>query len=647
MSDGLGSMTYVYDTWSRLTSETRYFTDLGASYQLRYEYNLSGALTKIYDPYNGTISYAINSSGQVTGVTGTHYAGVTTFTSGMQYLAWGGLKHESYFNNGNLNISYNGRLQMTRYGASTSDNQYFADGRVKFAGSSNGDTKFDRSYTYDQVGRLTQAFTGKDARGDNGEDGPYKQTYAYDVWDNMTSRNNRFWTQPDDLFTGTYANDRNSSWTYNASGQVTQDMLHHVYNSAGQQTTTNDLIGLMSIDQGYDGDGQQGVRVENRQSLTLPITTYYMRSSVLGGQIVTEIITTGFRSGTHNTHIYVNGTELALYDSWLNVIIGRLSNPVTGGGWQEVDPLGGLIGFGDPFAQNPNTTYDSMHPNEALYLEDGNPFDPGGGCTLDGLPVSCSYAAGRAAAGGVVRAPERQTVPEWVNGQLVWMFFQANADGYQGFLPMNAVRGNNGYWHYPRSDYGGRLSRVGFQNDGPMNTSPKPSDEKLVNHSDACSAMAFIATQLASAAIENNGGASAAAVEEFDHLFSQAYMSNDGIGKTLASAIHFYGLKPQPGLDASFWGQSGFRQIFKEKNDEGVFSDITDQTHHFAAFLSAGINDQKSAAFGHMLTDLNNKPDIELGAAGFYVGSAIGVDPAKLARIGSTIAYEICGRTPR
>jgi YD repeat-containing protein len=446
MTDGLGSMNYAYDTWSRLTSETRYFTDLAASYSLSYEYNIAGGLTKIYDSYNGTISYAFNSAGQVTGVTGTHYAGVTQFASGMQYRAWGGLKHATYFNSGSFDLSYNGRLQMTHYGGGLgSDFQYYADGRVKFASSTNGNNTFDRSYAYDQVGRLTQALTGKEARGENGVDGPYKQSYSFNVWDNMTSRNNRFWSQPDDLFTATYVNDRSSSWQHNASGNVTQDTLHHVYDSAGRQTSTDDGIGVMSIAQDYDGDGQPGKRVENRPGLTSAITTYYVRSSLLVGQVVTELITTGFRAGTHNTHLYVNGSQLALYDSWLNVVIGKLSNPVTGSGWQELDPLGGYVGFADPFVQNPNTTYDSLHPNEALYLEDGNPFDPGGGCTLDGLPVSCGWAAGRAASGAAVEAPLRDAIPVWFKGELTLAFFQAFADGYAGYVPGNARYAGEGH----------------------------------------------------------------------------------------------------------------------------------------------------------------------------------------------------------
>jgi hypothetical protein len=51
------------------------------------------------------------------------------------------------------------------------------------------------------------------------------------------------------------------------------------------------------------------------------------------------------------------------------------------------------VGFADPFPQNPNTTYDSLHQGEALYFQDANPFDPGSGCELDRLPTDCSRLA--------------------------------------------------------------------------------------------------------------------------------------------------------------------------------------------------------------------------------------------------------------
>src|SRR2546422_4135600 len=46
MNDGLGSMSYGYDSLSRMTSETRTFTNVG-SYSLGYSYNLANELTGV------------------------------------------------------------------------------------------------------------------------------------------------------------------------------------------------------------------------------------------------------------------------------------------------------------------------------------------------------------------------------------------------------------------------------------------------------------------------------------------------------------------------------------------------------------------------------------------------------------------------
>lgn len=177
---------------------------------------------------------------------------------------------------------------------------------------------------------------------------------------------------------------------------------------------------------------------------------------------------------------------------------------------------------------------------------------------------------------------------------------------------------------------------------GEISVRPGPKDEKLVRPTDICTAMAAIAGQLARAAIENNGGANAAAVKEFDHLFSQAYMSNNGIGSTLASAYTFSTLNPRPGLGYDFWGQSGFKDEFKEADDSGQISDNIDQTHHFAAYLSAGINGQGLAAVLHSTTDLNNPPDLKLGAAAFEIGTNLGEHPEALAYVSFSVWSGIC-----
>src|SRR6185312_485531 len=47
MTDGLGSVSYVYNTLSQLTSETRTFSGVTGTFALTYGYNLAGQLNSI------------------------------------------------------------------------------------------------------------------------------------------------------------------------------------------------------------------------------------------------------------------------------------------------------------------------------------------------------------------------------------------------------------------------------------------------------------------------------------------------------------------------------------------------------------------------------------------------------------------------
>ncbi|HLG15762.1 MAG TPA: hypothetical protein VJH03_14845, partial [Blastocatellia bacterium] len=106
---------------------------------------------------------------------------------------------------------------------------------------------------------------------------------------------NRFWSFTPLPTTATYANDRNPAWQYDAAGNV----VHAVENFTNISDSTYDAAGEMinssqtsdgrtaTISQTYDGDGQPAKRIEQRPSHTS--TIYYVRSSLLGGQVVTEL----------------------------------------------------------------------------------------------------------------------------------------------------------------------------------------------------------------------------------------------------------------------------------------------------------------------------------------------------------------------
>ena len=429
MTDGVGSHTYNYDQLSRLTSETYNFTGLNGSYALSYSYNLAGALTSLAEPaqFGSVVGYGYDTVGRLTAVTGSGGLSAQVLT-GMQYRAWGGLKRASYGDGPQLNVTYNSRLLATRHELSNvflsnlanggyftvgTENDYYADGRLRYARDLQ-DGNFDRGYAYDQAGRIKEAYTGREARGlapSNPADSPYRQSFSYDVWNNL-SRTGRHWsaTVSD---TPTYTNNRRSDWTYNAEGDVTsrdQGQRTHAYDAAGQQRTFYeeglDVYQLghyvwhqYTINQTFDGSGLVGKRVESRHSEDengvledYTETGYQLRSTVLGGALIAEIDQWGGRRG----HVYAGGQLLADYQYYpapYTLTTINHQNPVTGQ-WvknsvrTELDPLGADVGDINPYLYN--LSYSDIMGADNLYYLRGNSFDIRGGCALDGLPVPCS-----------------------------------------------------------------------------------------------------------------------------------------------------------------------------------------------------------------------------------------------------------------
>jgi len=82
MTDGIGQVDYAYDTLSRLTSETRYFSALsssstGGNYSINYQYNLANELTSITDSFGAQIGYTRDHSWSHNAVTGSGFANIS------------------------------------------------------------------------------------------------------------------------------------------------------------------------------------------------------------------------------------------------------------------------------------------------------------------------------------------------------------------------------------------------------------------------------------------------------------------------------------------------------------------------------------------------------------------------------------------
>ncbi len=346
ITDGLGSVSYGYDTLAQLKTETRNFTNVG-SFTLTYDYDLGGQLLTLTNSVNNSqITYGYDDSTRVKGVTGNGYGGVSTYASDIRYRAWSGLKSVSYGDTRALSVSYDNRLRPTQWNIPGVMGWYYSynnfnenTGRVTYAQNLN-DPTLDRSYDYDHVGRLIETRTGSEARGHllgqgGTQDGPYAHSYRYDPLGNMSYRvgwggwfnpwleqwpsyvNNRLITNP---WTG-------ASMSYDAAGNLTNDGYQsYTYDATGQQTYASGS----ALTQSYDGDRLRVKKVENGT------TTYYLRSSVLGGQVVSELNSSG---GLQRGYVYLGGQLLAIQQN--NQVTWVHQDPVTKS--QRVTNSGGTV----------------------------------------------------------------------------------------------------------------------------------------------------------------------------------------------------------------------------------------------------------------------------------------------------------------
>jgi RHS repeat-associated protein len=376
MTDGLGSMSYSYDQLSRLTSETRTFTGVG-SFALSYAYNLGNEVTSITNPWSVQVGYAYDKIGRPTSVTGSGYGGVSSYVSSMSYRTFG-LKQMNYSNGRALSLQYDNRLRLTSWSIpSVLRMQYLYEGtnggRVTFARNQDDET-LDRYFGYDHLGRLTVSRSGNEARLAIGEqvpllyNGPYSQGYQYDQWGNITYRDG--WGGDNPVFTATYTNNKRNGLTYDAAGNLTNDGGQtFTYDATGQQATGS-YTGYL-LQQYYDGNGLRVKKVEGGA------TTYYLRSTALGGQVVAEISSGG---ALQRGYVYLGGQLLAVQQSnavsWIHQDPFVKSKRVTNGSGNivstiELDPWGGDTNRSSTAAFQPRafTTYtrDGNAGDEAMF----------------------------------------------------------------------------------------------------------------------------------------------------------------------------------------------------------------------------------------------------------------------------------------
>ena len=379
MTDGLGSASYQYDQLSRMTSETRRLNDLPSApvpnnaYTISYSYNLAGALLTIADPFGKQVSYTRDSVDRLNSLSRPGYGGNPDTMSGVQYRAWGKPKQVILSGNGQattVSYEHDSRMAPSRFqvtpqnGGTTYGAQYqrYADGQVSYA-QDLADPKFDRAYSYDQqMGRVTQGLSGAEARGSSTADGPYKQTYGYDAFSNVTTRSGRHWTQNTGSQSATFVNNRNTLWQYDVDGRPTQAGTQTFrYDAAGRQINSSGTAVQM-----FDGDGR---RIKNA---TINPVNFELRSSVLGGQIINYLFANGEHGGGA---VYADGAPIGEAPWDLNgPLHWQLHSPINSG---VIDVMLGII---------------VQRDKEFSPIGDGvgveNPYVSGGGGSGLGYPAS-------------------------------------------------------------------------------------------------------------------------------------------------------------------------------------------------------------------------------------------------------------------
>ncbi len=446
MSDGFGGSSHGYDLLSRMISETRTFNDPinptinGVVRSLGYTYNLGGQLSSITDPFNATINHGHDAAGRLVSVTGSAYAGVTTYVSGVKYRAWGAVKSAAFGNtppatgqyNASETVKYNARLQPTEFRlTSTSlgfqsireNYEYYPDGRLRTltdlddtSGTNPPATVryLSRSFAYDHAGRFS--FTSGL---------PAQQSFAYDVFGNLTGRSGSYYNQPYQSDSGTFTNNRRAGWNYDAEGQITSTPAAP---NANARTLSHDAAGrlVQTVDTGasvtttytvgYDGDGR--VLGESMQGPSNE-TNYSVGSAVLGSTLTT-VTSAGAKRFTHvpaGGLVLPRQTELNPPNAnvaWMQQNPMGVTETVANGGQVPAiyDALGNYIPhqyMSDP--RPPMGAFSGASPGMAWQMMD--PSNYGMGCMVDNLPTNCASAMRWMNSGVAAQCPDNNCGPRF------------------------------------------------------------------------------------------------------------------------------------------------------------------------------------------------------------------------------------------
>ncbi|MBK7709378.1 MAG: hypothetical protein IPJ30_27380 [Acidobacteria bacterium] len=358
MTDGLGNVQYEYNSLSQMIAETRQFSDSlplaptsNNRFKLDYVYSLSGDLSGVKDPYGKWINYGQDRIGRLASVTGTSFADVTNYLSSVDYRAWRTPKALNYGNGVRMEATFGNRLQamdflVTKTSPTTvlmhKQNEYYNDGNLRYIGDP-VTPKFDRLFKYDFRKKLKQTRTGAEARGETEPDEtkiPFRENFDFSPFGQLTDRTGDWrpgvaCEDPEFVLDYSFVNNRNTGlgFAHDADGRQTSgEGINRIYNAAGGMTKTFDNSQEYEIELYHDGDGKELKRKRRiwnaeEEDWGDPSSNYYIRSSVMSGEIVSEAKDDGSK---RQTFVYASGTRLAtqkITEGASDQVIWEMSDP--------------------------------------------------------------------------------------------------------------------------------------------------------------------------------------------------------------------------------------------------------------------------------------------------------------------------------
>ncbi len=283
---------YSYDSWNRLTGETRHISQ--SSYTVSYQYDVANRLTTLTYPEGMEIVYSYDDLGRTTEIK--RYVDGSNdelLMSNIQYTVESLLTHVDYGNGLKAFFSYDSEDRISTIDVRNGEISYL-DLDFTFDNSSNitqivngwRDTDSDwhsqtESYNYDGVDRLTSASCNS-----------WSHTYSYDRAGNRTAKDSVTYTI--NTVNEITALSDGTSFTYDSNGCRTQktkgtDTWVYTYDYANRLTKVEKNSAVLG-EYVYDGGGKRIRGTEDS------VTTTYVYS---GLGVVYEENTTGIA-----TYIY-------------------------------------------------------------------------------------------------------------------------------------------------------------------------------------------------------------------------------------------------------------------------------------------------------------------------------------------------------